>query len=102
MNKRQIVASLNKIANELDNTGLYQEANIVTRVMKRIADDDSDYRDYEEDKKENNKEDYGICPDCDEPLDEDGVCHDCDYGKDNKPKKKDNKSRLISKPPKSK
>lgn len=102
MNKRQIVASLNKIANELDSTGLYQEANIVTRVMKRIADDDSDYRDYVEDKKENNKEDYDICPDCDEPLDEDGVCHDCDYGKDNKPKKKDNKSRLISKPPKSK
>lgn len=101
MNKRQIVASLNKIANELDNSGLYTEANIVTRVMKRIADDD-DERNYKEDNKEDNKEDYGICPDCDEPLDEDGVCHDCDYGKDNKPKNKDNKSRLISKPPKSK
>ena len=116
MTRRQIVAALNKIANELDTNNLYQEANIVTRVMKRIADDDSDYRDYEEDNKENNKEDYGICPDCDEPLDEDGACHDCGYGEDDKeddkpkkknntddkPKYKNNRSRLISKPPKSK
>ena len=41
MNKRQIIASLNKIANELDTTGLYKEANSVTKVMKRlvVADD---------------------------------------------------------------
>ena len=105
MTRRQIVAALNKIANELDTNNLYQEANIVTRVMKRIATDD-----------EYNKDDYGICPDCDEPLDEDGACHDCGYGEDDKeddkpkkknntddkPKYKDNRSRLISKPPKSK
>lgn len=43
MNKKQIVASLNKIANELDNTGLYNEANTVTKVMSRIAMDDDEY-----------------------------------------------------------
>ena len=37
MNKRQIIASLNKIANELDNTGLYKEATSITGVMKKIA-----------------------------------------------------------------
>ena len=46
MNKRQIVASLNKIANELDKNGLYKEASSVTNVMKRIADDgNGDWRD---------------------------------------------------------
>ena len=37
MNKRQIVASLIKIANELDNNGLYKEATSITGVMKKIA-----------------------------------------------------------------
>ena len=37
MNKRQIIASLNKIANELDATGLYTEANTVTKVMTKLA-----------------------------------------------------------------
>ena len=37
MNKKQVVASLNKIANELDNNGLYQEANVVTNVMVKIS-----------------------------------------------------------------
>jgi len=41
MNKRQIIASLNDIANELDNTGLYKEANTLTNVMKKIAEEDS-------------------------------------------------------------
>lgn len=40
MNKKQIVASLNKIANELDNSGLYAEASTVTKVMSRLAADD--------------------------------------------------------------
>ena len=40
MNKRTIIASLNKIANELDNNGLYKEANTVTKVMSRLAYDD--------------------------------------------------------------
>jgi hypothetical protein len=37
MNKKQILASLNKISNELDNSRLYKEATSVTSVMKRIA-----------------------------------------------------------------
>jgi hypothetical protein len=37
MNKRQIVASLNKIANELDTNGLFNEANEVTEVMVKIS-----------------------------------------------------------------
>ena len=42
MNRRTIVASLNKIANELDNNGLYTEANTVTKVMSKIAMDEND------------------------------------------------------------
>ena len=38
MNRRQILASLNKIANELDNTGLHREATSLTNVMRKIAD----------------------------------------------------------------
>lgn len=37
MNKRQIIASLNNIANTLDNSGLYKEANSITNIMKRLA-----------------------------------------------------------------
>ena len=37
MNKRTIVASLSKIANELDNSGLYAEANEVTNVIVRLS-----------------------------------------------------------------
>jgi hypothetical protein len=37
MNKRQIIASLNNISNHLDNNGLYNEANILTNIMKRLA-----------------------------------------------------------------
>ena len=37
MNKKIIVVSLSEIANELDDSGLYSEANIVTKVMSRIA-----------------------------------------------------------------
>ena len=40
MNKRTVLASLNKIANELDNTGLYTEASAITKVMKKLAMDD--------------------------------------------------------------
>jgi hypothetical protein len=49
MNKRQIIASLNKIANELDTAKLYTEANTVTKVMSKIAMDEND---------EYNMEDY--------------------------------------------
>ena len=37
MNKRQIIASLNNIANTLDNSGLYKEATSITNLMKRLA-----------------------------------------------------------------
>lgn len=39
MNKKQILASLNMIANSLDNNHLYNEANSITKVMKRLAED---------------------------------------------------------------
>ncbi len=37
MNKRQIIASLNNIANELDGTGLYSEANRLTQLMVKLS-----------------------------------------------------------------
>ena len=50
MNKRQIVASLNKIANELDGSGLYNEAYSLTQIMKKIAlDMKMDFLESEED-----------------------------------------------------
>jgi len=39
MNKRQIIASLNNIANELDNNYLYKEANTLTNIMIKVADE---------------------------------------------------------------
>jgi len=42
MNKRTVLASLNKIANELDNNGLYAEASAITKVMKKLAIDRED------------------------------------------------------------
>jgi len=70
MNKRQIIASLNKVANELDNTGLYKEANSVTNVMKRVAMDEND---------EYNTEDYGYCPDCGDFIGDYDYCIECDW-----------------------
>jgi len=41
--KRQIIAKINNIANQLDRNGLYAEANALTEVMKKLAfDPDSD------------------------------------------------------------
>jgi hypothetical protein len=40
MNKRTVLASLNKIANELDNNNLFKEASFLTNVMKRVAQND--------------------------------------------------------------
>ena len=37
MNKRQILSSLNNIANSLDNSGLYEEANALSSVMTKVA-----------------------------------------------------------------
>ena len=41
MNKRQIVTALSNIANTLDNNRLYPEANILTKVMNKLAQEDS-------------------------------------------------------------
>jgi hypothetical protein len=35
--KKQIIANINNIANELDKVGLYTEANALTNVMKKLA-----------------------------------------------------------------
>ena len=40
MNKRQIIASLNNIADVFDNIGLHKEASSLTGVMKRLAQED--------------------------------------------------------------
>ena len=39
MNRRTVLASLNKIANQLDIEGLHNEADTVTKVMSRLAND---------------------------------------------------------------
>jgi len=41
MNKRQILASLNNIANTLDHSGFNREADTITKVMVRIAEEDN-------------------------------------------------------------
>ena len=40
MNKKQIIASLNNIANNLDNFNMYSEANTITRVMIKLAEEE--------------------------------------------------------------
>ena len=37
--KRQIIAKINNIANQLDSNGFYVEANVLTNVMKKLAFD---------------------------------------------------------------
>lgn len=43
MNKKQILASLNNIALNLDNSRLYKEANSITNVMHRISQSNDDF-----------------------------------------------------------
>ena len=81
MNKRQVVASLNKIANQLDNNGLHNEADKVTKVMSRLAYDDFDVRDYDSDESMS-MTDSGYCPDCEDFSVIDGHCEQCGYGED--------------------
>jgi hypothetical protein len=40
MNKKQIIASLNNIANELDNSNFYLEASTITKVMVKLAEEE--------------------------------------------------------------
>ena len=42
MNKRQILASLNNIADTLDNSGFNREADIVTNVMVKLAEEETE------------------------------------------------------------
>ena len=44
MNKRQIIAQLSKIANELDDMGMHEEADTTTNVMKKIDRNDPIYK----------------------------------------------------------
>jgi hypothetical protein len=37
MNKRTVIANLNKIANELDNSGMFNEVTELTNVMHKVA-----------------------------------------------------------------
>ena len=41
MNKRQVIASLNEVADELDNVGLFKEATAITNVMKKLSQSSS-------------------------------------------------------------
>ena len=74
MNKRQIIASLNNIANTLDNSGLFKEATSITNVMKRLA------KNYDDD-----SIDEEVCPNCESPdieTDKNGnptKCYDCGW-----------------------
>lgn len=61
------------------------EPNELSQIQAILSDSDDEGPDpfkemsYEND--EYNMEDYGMCPDCGEPLD-DGVCQDCGWGED--------------------
>jgi len=84
---KKIIASLNDIANELDNTGLYNEANTITKIMHKLAKFD------DWDDGHNDDIDDARCPDCgsyDVDTDKDGEptkCLDCDWSKKNKKEK---------------
>ena len=49
MNKRQILASLNNIANSLDNSGLFSEAKTITKVMIKLAQEEKMKTKYSDD-----------------------------------------------------
>ena len=82
MNKRQIIASLNNIANTLDSAKLYKEANSITLIMKRLAKFDNWNDGYDDD-----DDDGARCPNCgsyDIDTDKHGnptICFDCDWNK---------------------
>ena len=42
MNKRQILASLNNIANTLDHSGFNREADTITKVMVKLAEEEAE------------------------------------------------------------
>ena len=42
MYKNQILSSLNKIANNLDKSGIFEEANKITNIMLKIAQSENE------------------------------------------------------------
>lgn len=67
MNKRQIVATLNNIANTLDNSGLYKEANTITNVMIKLADESNsepNLSNFDDEKVKREYEREFHCPNC--------------------------------------
>ena len=58
MNKRQILASLNNIANTLDNSGFNKEADTIAEVMKKLAYYGQEQTDLNQDYSRQ-KEDFG-------------------------------------------
>jgi hypothetical protein len=63
------------------------EPNELSQIQSILSDSDSDdegpdpFKEMSYENDEYNMEDYGMCPDCGEYLD-DGVCQDCGYGED--------------------
>lgn len=56
MNKRKVLASLGEIANTLDNNSMFDEANTVTNIMTKLANDEmKDFDLGEEDYSEENE-----------------------------------------------
>jgi len=51
INKRKIISSLNNIANSLDNSGLFKEANTITKVMVKLAEEESNNNEPEPERK---------------------------------------------------
>ena len=60
INKRQIIASLNNIANSLDNSGLFKEANTITKVMIKLAQEDKMKTKYSDDELNEAMSEQGI------------------------------------------
>ncbi len=66
MDKKEILASLQNVANDLDETGLFSEANTITNVMQKLAFETYDYA-------EENMLDNTVEAETEEPEDQDGI-----------------------------
>ncbi len=60
MNKRQIIASLNNIANSLEYSGLYSESNTITKIMVKLAEDEKMKTKHSEEELERAMSEQGI------------------------------------------
>jgi len=66
MDKKEILASLQNVANDLDETGLFSEANTITNVMQKLAFETYDYA-------EENMLDNTVETETEETEDQDGI-----------------------------